>query len=50
MMLLLIGVGIGLFIAGIIFWLIKDKVIGHFKNTTLTNNTKYELRENIRKN
>ena len=25
-------------------------VIGHFKNTTLTNNTKYELRENIRKN
>jgi hypothetical protein len=28
----------------------KGYVIGHFKNTTLTNNTKYELRENIRKN
>lgn len=27
----------------------KLRVIGHFKNTTLTNNTKYELRENIRK-
>lgn len=25
-------------------------LICHFKNTTLTNNTKYELRENIRKN
>ena len=29
---------------------IHATVIGHFKNTTLTNNTKYELRENIRKN
>lgn len=31
-------------------FILKIYVIGHFKNTTLTNNTKYELRENIRKN